>query len=178
MDETIYQNSWSSDGFDTRALAEEGKNFAYQSEVGWAKVLDMEYGGSYNLNPRYSQIEGKYGYETPTLLDSPAVVLDSFLSGIKRIAKDPANYYFTTIQNDPTGTRSFGKDGSEVMSRTIKPPTVGGVQYTNRGLNGYGLFGFGDYNNDPDWEEKNVPRGSVKEAEQETKKLGFFERFR
>jgi hypothetical protein len=161
MDETIYQNFgktfFGDDGTDY--LVEEGQEEFWRSEKGWARYLD-EQGQSYNMNPRPSLDPS---FDAPDLLDSPVDVLKSFIGSIKRIARDPADYYFPSLSNDMSGARSWG-GGSEVESRNHKPPKGFGA----RGLEGTGIFGWGameEYASD----EKEVAEKKRVAAEREKK---------
>merc|ERR1719356_1007260 len=87
------------------------------------------------MNPRPSLDPN---WEGQSLLDSPADYFKAWISSIKRIAKDPADYYFPSITNDMSGARSWG-GGSEIESRNHKPPKGFGA----RGLEGTGIFGWG-----------------------------------
>merc|ERR1719506_244641 len=115
MDETIVEKALAGDG----ALEEEGAKNPFQSELGLADYLDKKAGSSYAMNERPSKAQD--GYFTPDVFSNPLEVLSSWKDSVQRVASDPLEASFMTIQNDKSGLRSWPKGANEEKSRTIKP---------------------------------------------------------
>lgn len=127
-------------------LKDEGTEEFWKSEKGWSKYLDEKHEQSYAMNARPS-LAGENGDDAPGAGDihllnaGPIDNAKALAKNIGKVIKDPLDAVFPTISNDPSGTRSWGKNQNEIMSRTIKPKVKDMDPSRRKSVDGFNLFG-------------------------------------